>query len=176
MDQDGLDKKQQQAEALTEAEKAEMPEPGEPVEYPYPEEEGETLEDDAKSEQAAAVELAAADPAETDRLGDRPGDDELFEDQLQNEDEIAPSEYAEPLSDQELNEMIEEMCNSKADEFRMIGYEHVTGREIWECVSEKYQKTGTPPLYKVVNDILSLKVTQFMNWMTMSIYKTNPFQ
>ncbi|WP_349254208.1 post-transcriptional regulator [Paenibacillus sp. RC67] len=82
----------------------------------------------------------------------------------------------EVLSDVELNEVIESICNSKAEEFRMIGYEHVTGMEIWECVSDKYKKTGTPPLHKVVNDILSLKVTQFMNWMTMSIYKTNPFK
>lgn len=148
VDQEDLDKKQQQADVSDDSEKAEMPEPGEPVEYPDPDEEGESLEDDAASELAVTTEL---------------------------ETEV-PAEHSEPLSEQELNEMIEDMCNSKADEFRMIGYEHVTGREIWECVSEKYQKTGTPPLYKVVNDILSLKVTQFMNWMTMSIYKTNPFQ
>ncbi|MBE1443437.1 post-transcriptional regulator [Paenibacillus sp. OAS669] len=90
--------------------------------------------------------------------------------------EPEPEEEWEALSDLELNEVIEDICNSKAEEFRMIGYEHVTGMEIWECVSDKYKKTGTPPLHKVVNDILSLKVTQFMNWMTMSIYKTNPFK
>nr|WP_051620323.1 post-transcriptional regulator [Paenibacillus sp. UNC451MF] len=90
--------------------------------------------------------------------------------------ELEPEPEWEALSDVELNEVIESICNSKAEEFRMIGYEHVTGMEIWECVSDKYKKTGTPPLHKVVNDILSLKVTQFMNWMTMSIYKTNPFK
>nr|WP_256223229.1 post-transcriptional regulator [Paenibacillus sp. 1_12] len=79
------------------------------------------------------------------------------------------------LSELELNELIESICTSKAEEFRMIGYEHVTGREIWECVSDKYQKTGMPALHQIVNDILSLKVTKFMNWMTMSIYKSNPF-
>ena len=80
-----------------------------------------------------------------------------------------------PLSEEELNEFIENICTSKAEEFRMIGYEHVTGVEIWECVSDKYKKTGMPALHQVVNDILSLKVTKFMNWMTMSIYKSNPF-
>lgn len=74
----------------------------------------------------------------------------------------------------DLNVVIEDMCRSKAEEFRMLGYEHVTGQEIWECVSDKYHKTGVPPLHRVVNDILSLKVTQFMNWMTMSIYKDRP--
>nr|WP_029191764.1 post-transcriptional regulator [Paenibacillus elgii] len=75
------------------------------------------------------------------------------------------------MNDEELSRVIEEICRSKAEEFRMIGYEQVTGEEIWECVSDKYHKTGVPPLHRIVNDILSLKATQFMNWMTMSIYK-----
>nr|WP_210023495.1 MULTISPECIES: post-transcriptional regulator [unclassified Paenibacillus] len=77
------------------------------------------------------------------------------------------------MDEEELNGIIENLCHSKAEEFRMIGYEHVTGQEIWECVSDKYKKIGIPPLHRIVNDILSLKVTQFMNWMTMSIYKDN---
>ncbi|WP_311764838.1 post-transcriptional regulator [Paenibacillus agricola] len=80
-----------------------------------------------------------------------------------------------PLTEEELNGLIENICTSKAEEFRMIGYEQVTGEEIWECVSDKYKKTGMPALHQIVNDILSLKVTKFMNWMTMSIYKGNPF-
>ncbi len=70
-----------------------------------------------------------------------------------------------------LNAMIEELCISKAKEFRQIGYEHVTGEDIWDCISEKYKKNGNPALHKVVNDILSLKSTQFMNWMTLSVYR-----
>ncbi len=31
------------------------------------------------------------------------------------------------MADEELSRMIEELCNSKAEEFRLIGYEHVTG-------------------------------------------------
>nr|WP_218093087.1 post-transcriptional regulator [Paenibacillus solanacearum] len=76
----------------------------------------------------------------------------------------------------ELNQVIEEICRSKAAEFRMLGYEQVTGKEIWECVSDKYGKIGIPPIHRIVNDILSLKVTQFMNWMTMSIYKDAHFR
>ncbi|ANE48925.1 hypothetical protein SY83_14015 [Paenibacillus swuensis] len=63
------------------------------------------------------------------------------------------------------------LCASKAEEFQMIGYEHVTGTEIWECVLGKYKKTGIPAMHQVVNDILSLKVTNFMNHMTMSAYR-----
>ncbi|MEK3882716.1 post-transcriptional regulator [Paenibacillus sp. PL2-23] len=79
------------------------------------------------------------------------------------------------MADEDLSVMIEELCHSKAEEFRMLGYEHVEAKEIWECVSAKYAKTGQPELHQLVNDILSLKATQFMNYMTLSAYKGNPF-
>lgn len=81
----------------------------------------------------------------------------------------------EELNERELNDAIENLCRSKAEEFRMIGYEHVTGAEVWECVSQKYDKNGIPPMHQLVNDILSLKVTQFMNYMTISAYRGSPF-
>ncbi len=74
-------------------------------------------------------------------------------------------------NEEEMNAMIEQLCESKADEFRLIGYDRVTGQDVWECVSDKYHKKGMPPLYAVVNDILSLKVTQFMNFITLNMYR-----
>lgn len=71
----------------------------------------------------------------------------------------------------ELSEDIEAMCRSKAEEFRLLGYEYVTGKEIWECVSHKYEKEGKPPLYKLVNDIYSLKASTYMNYLTISAYR-----
>lgn len=82
-----------------------------------------------------------------------------------------PEEPEEPLAEQQLNEAFEQLCESKADEFKLLGYEHITASDVWNCVSHKYSKRGYPPLYQIVNDILSLKVTTFMNWMTMSIYR-----
>ncbi|MEV5025833.1 post-transcriptional regulator [Paenibacillus sp. LPE1-1-1.1] len=79
------------------------------------------------------------------------------------------------MEDEELSRMIEELCISKAEEFHLIGYEHVTGQEVWECVSEKYKKTGLPELHELVNDILSLKVMKFMNFVTISAYKGTSF-
>ena len=76
---------------------------------------------------------------------------------------------ADALNDQELNEMIESICCSKAEEFHMLGYESVTGKDVWDCVSAQYKQI--PPLHKIVNDILSLKPTKFMNWMTVKAYK-----
>lgn len=75
------------------------------------------------------------------------------------------------LSEADLNRMIEELCESKAEEFRLLGYEQVSGADIWACVSDSYRKTGMPPLHAVVNDILSLKVTRFMNFITLSLYR-----
>ena len=71
----------------------------------------------------------------------------------------------------DLEQVIEQLCKSKAAEFEMLGYDQVTGHDIWECVSDKYQKTGNPPLHQIVNDILSLKSTRFMNWNTMRMYR-----
>jgi hypothetical protein len=79
------------------------------------------------------------------------------------------------MSDQELNEIIESLCLSKVEEFILLGYEHVTGKDIWDCVSDKYRKTGLPSLHQIVNDILSLKSTAFMNWMTISMYRGAQF-
>lgn len=83
----------------------------------------------------------------------------------------ALDDQEDSLSEEELQTWMERLCSSKAEEFAMIGYEHVTGKDIWNCVSDKYHKSGIPALHQVVNDILSLKVTQFMNWMTMNMYK-----
>ncbi|OBR65813.1 hypothetical protein A7K91_17410 [Paenibacillus oryzae] len=70
---------------------------------------------------------------------------------------------------------IEELCCSKAEEFRMLGYEHVAGKDVWECVSARYAKTGQPALHRIVNDILSLKATQFMNALTLNAMKGTGF-
>lgn len=78
---------------------------------------------------------------------------------------------AEEWSQADLDREIEAMCRSKAEEFRLMGYEYVTGKEIWDCVSRNYAKEGTPPLHKLVSDIYSLKATSYMNYLTISAYK-----
>ncbi|WCR29592.1 post-transcriptional regulator [Paenibacillus thiaminolyticus] len=83
---------------------------------------------------------------------------------------------SEPSTEQERVEAIEMCCESKAEELRLLGYEQVTGKDVWECVSAKYKKEDADPaMHQVVNDILSLKATQFMNFMTMAAYRGSPF-
>lgn len=67
------------------------------------------------------------------------------------------------------------LCESKAEEFKLIGYEQVTAKDIWDCVSDGYARSGQPPLHRVVNDILSLKTPKFMNFLTLSAYKGTRF-
>lgn len=75
------------------------------------------------------------------------------------------------MNTDELSKQIEEMCKSKAEEFALMGYKRITGKDIWDYVSEKYNQDELPPLHKIVNDILTLKVTTFMNWLTINAYK-----
>lgn len=72
-----------------------------------------------------------------------------------------------------LDSSMAQLCNSKAEEFQMLGYTQVTGEDIWACVSERYEKNGFPRVHRIVNDIYSLKATDLMNWMTIGAYKGN---
>lgn len=119
-------------------------------------------------EEDQAFRLTLEAPSDTGGLGsESTGPTETLDGGTPNEANAEGDE----MDSEELNQVIEDICRSKAAEFRMLGYEHVTGAEIWECVSDKYRKTGVPQLHRVVNDILTLKVTQFMNWLTMKMYK-----
>lgn len=63
------------------------------------------------------------------------------------------------------------LCQSKAEEFALLGYDNVTAEEIWECVSHVYKEK--PPLHRMVNDILSLKPNKYMNYLMMQMYKNS---
>jgi len=69
------------------------------------------------------------------------------------------------------SEEIEAMCRSKAEEFRLLGYEYVTSKDIWDCISRNYDKDGMPPLHKLVNDIYSLKANSYMTYLTIAAYR-----
>lgn len=81
----------------------------------------------------------------------------------------------EHTEEEQLEEVAARLCTMKAEEFIVLGYTQVTREDIWACVSAKYGKTGKPPLHQMVNDILTLKVPQFMNWVTMQAFKGAPF-
>jgi len=84
---------------------------------------------------------------------------------------LEADERVQVMGDDELMSVAENLCRMKAAEFAMLGYDQVTSDDIWSCISTRYQKTGFPLLHRMVNDILSLKATEFMNWMTMQAFK-----
>ncbi|WP_139490335.1 post-transcriptional regulator [Brevibacillus dissolubilis] len=75
------------------------------------------------------------------------------------------------LSSDDLFDQVLELCQSKADEFLFLGYENITALDVWRCVSSSYKEL--PPMHRLVNDVLSLKITKYMNWLMLNMYK-NP--
>jgi hypothetical protein len=70
----------------------------------------------------------------------------------------------------ELKKRLQEVLQSKMEEFHMLGYDGASVDEIWDCVTSKY-KEEWPKSHQTVNDIYSLKPMAFMNWLTLNAYK-----
>lgn len=64
---------------------------------------------------------------------------------------------------------IHELCDLKAEEFRILGYKDVTGDEIWECVRQTKRKVTA--LHELVGAVLGLQTSAFMNFTTVNAYK-----
>lgn len=79
------------------------------------------------------------------------------------------------LAGEELTEAVIELCRGKADEFHFLGYEHATWEDVWRCVNKKYVGRQDPPLHRIVNDILTLRVDGLMNHLTITALKEAPF-
>jgi hypothetical protein len=62
-----------------------------------------------------------------------------------------------------------DLCQSKAEEFHLLGYTQVTAEEVWHCA--RVQVNGEQPLHRIVEAILGLQIGQFMNYATLSAYK-----
>jgi len=64
---------------------------------------------------------------------------------------------------------LKELCQAKAEEFHLLGYEEVSAQNVWGCVARKWKKM--PGLHEAVADILSLQVGQLMNYLTISAFR-----
>ncbi|OEH84670.1 hypothetical protein BHU72_08675 [Desulfuribacillus stibiiarsenatis] len=73
------------------------------------------------------------------------------------EDVLSPEER------DRIKKALEDMCKMKSEEFLLLGIQ-TTPEQIWSCVSHQYKKEY-PELHQIVNDILSLKTSKFMNWL-----------
>ncbi|MBD8069320.1 post-transcriptional regulator [Bacillus sp. PS06] len=63
---------------------------------------------------------------------------------------------------------------SKLEEFILYGYDSVTEEELWQYLCKKKWKREreTKLLYQIVNDILSVKIGEYMNYATVEAFKS----
>ncbi|MFV5316413.1 post-transcriptional regulator [Priestia megaterium] len=73
-------------------------------------------------------------------------------------------------------ELIQPVVSSKMEEFYMLGYEEVTENDLLSYLEmKKWKKEKELSLHQVVNDILSVKITQVMSYVTIESYKSDMF-
>ncbi|PPA71521.1 hypothetical protein C4B60_05515 [Jeotgalibacillus proteolyticus] len=75
---------------------------------------------------------------------------------------------------QEVAHLLDPALDSKIQELHLYGYDSVNAESIWNyLVNKKWKEIeGDLPLYLVVNDILTLKSGDFMNFTTRMEYKS----
>ena len=66
---------------------------------------------------------------------------------------------------------------SKLAEFHLLGYDSVTEKELWEfLIKKKWKKEKEEKrLYELIQEILSVKVSDFISFATIEAYKTADF-
>lgn len=69
------------------------------------------------------------------------------------------------------------VLESKLEEFRLLNYDHITEQELWDYLLAKKWRKGkeTIHLYEIVNDIFSLKVSDFITYATVQHLQSPDF-
>ncbi|ERN54998.1 MULTISPECIES: post-transcriptional regulator [Alkalihalophilus] len=67
---------------------------------------------------------------------------------------------------------VQPALSSKVDEFHFLGYERVTEDQVWACLMYRLRKQKEfIHLHAFVQAILSLKVQDYMTWVTKESYR-----
>lgn len=66
---------------------------------------------------------------------------------------------------------------SKLEEFRLLGYDSVSEQDFWNyLLKKKWRKAKEEmKLFEVIQDILSVKVSDYLSFATIEAYKTAEF-
>jgi Post-transcriptional regulator len=72
----------------------------------------------------------------------------------------------------EWKQLLKPVLHSKVEEFKLLGYSRATREDVWNCLTKKVWK-GDPEkrLYQVVEDILHLRSTIYMSYLTVQSYQ-----
>ncbi|WP_088072488.1 post-transcriptional regulator [Gottfriedia luciferensis] len=70
------------------------------------------------------------------------------------------------------------VIDSKLDEFKMLGFDTVSEDELWECLEKTLwrKKEEEAKLFQLVEDILSLTVNDYMNYIRIESFKSPTWQ
>ncbi|MED4225756.1 post-transcriptional regulator [Neobacillus cucumis] len=72
---------------------------------------------------------------------------------------------------------VQPVLKSKLEEFRLLGVDSVTEQGLWEyLIKKKWKKVKHEMrLYEMIQEILSVKVSDYLNYVTIESYKTTEF-
>ncbi|MDR4948712.1 post-transcriptional regulator [Neobacillus cucumis] len=72
---------------------------------------------------------------------------------------------------------VQPVLKSKLEEFRLLGVDSVTEQGLWEyLIKKKWKKVKHEMrLYEMIQEILSVKVSDYLNYVTIESYKTSEF-
>lgn len=69
-------------------------------------------------------------------------------------------------------EKLTPVLNSKTNEFLMMGYSQASNDDIWNCLEKRVWKGNpTKRLHEIVQDILHLSSSIYMNYLTINAYQ-----
>ncbi|MCP3025567.1 post-transcriptional regulator [Halobacillus sp. A5] len=81
-------------------------------------------------------------------------------------------EEAKPVT--QWKDRIMPVLNSKAHEFRMLGYKKASTEDVWQCMQKKIWKNNPDKrLYEVVQDIFHLSNNQYVSFITVEAYQND---
>lgn len=103
--------------------------------------------------------------------------DEVFEEAVEVEE--AGEDVEESWDDVEawltaMKERLSPLCESKAEELILWGYERVEPEVIWELAAEEARKNRTLHLHQLANAILTLKPNRVMDHLMKALYRREP--
>ncbi|RHW40608.1 post-transcriptional regulator [Neobacillus notoginsengisoli] len=66
---------------------------------------------------------------------------------------------------------------SKLEEFRLLGNNSISGEDLWGyLIHKKWRKVKEEKqLHQIVQDVLSVKMSDFISYATIETYKESPF-